>query len=315
LLRVCQEALANARKHARATAVELTLAFDPHAVSLTVTDNGVGFDPAQVGRHSATPESGFGLSGMAERMRQAGGHLAIDSAPGRGTRVVATLPYDTLSEPRAAAPSPASSGTIRVLIADDHPAIRAGLAALLAEQPDISVVAEADDGEEALLLAARVRPDVMLVDLRMPKLGGVETIERLAKLNLPTRAVAVTTFAQDEFVHEALRAGARGYLLKDVDARELVAAVRTVNGGGTHISPEVAGRLAASLTTPVRLTPREREVIALLGQGLADKEIAATLGTSVKTASFHVANVLSKLGAQSRADAVRIGYARGLLVE
>jgi two-component system NarL family response regulator len=131
-------------------------------------------------------------------------------------------------------------------------------------------------------------------------------------MHVPTRTLVVTSFAQDELVLQALRAGAQGYLLKDASAGELAAAVRAV-GGGAYLTPSVAGKIATTLARQERLTPREREVLSLIGRGLADKEIAAELGTSAKTAQFHVANLLDKLGAQNRTDAVRIAYARGLL--
>ena len=214
--------------------------------------------------------------------------------------------------------APAAKGApaqarFRVVVVDDHPATRAGLAALLDAQPDIGVVGQAADGEEALRLVAALQPEVALVDLRLPKLGGVETIARLARMRVPTRTLVVTSFAQDELVLQALRSGAQGYLLKDAEANELAAAVRTVGGGGTYLTPSVASKLAATLTQQERLTPREREVLHLIGQGLADKEIAAELGTTAKTTQFHVANLLDKLGAQNRTDAVRIAYARGLI--
>ena len=152
-----------------------------------------------------------------------------------------------------------------------------------------------------------------LIDLRLPKLGGVETIARVTRMRVSTRTIVVTSFAQDELVLQALRAGAQGYLLKDATAAELAAAVRAVGAGGTYLTPLVAGKLTSTLTQADRLTPREREVLHLIGRGLADKEIAVELGTTAKTAQFHVANLLDKLGAQNRTDAVRIGYARGLI--
>jgi DNA-binding NarL/FixJ family response regulator len=177
----------------------------------------------------------------------------------------------------------------------------------------MAVVGQAADGEEALRAIATLQPDVALVDLRLPKLGGVETIARVARTQMATRTIVVTSFAQDELVLQALRAGAQGYLLKDASADELAAAVRAVGAGGTYLTPLVAGKLASSLTRQERLTPREREVLYLIGRGLADKEIAVEIGTTAKTAQFHVANLLDKLGAQNRTDAVRIGYARGLI--
>jgi DNA-binding NarL/FixJ family response regulator len=177
----------------------------------------------------------------------------------------------------------------------------------------MATIGQAANGEEGVRLVAALRPDVALIDLRLPKLGGVETIARLTRMHLPTRIIVVTSFAQDELVLQALRAGAQGYLLKDASGDELAAAVRAVGGGGSYLTPLVASKLASTLTQAERLTPREKEVLHLVGQGLADKEIAVALGTSTKTAQFHVANVLGKLGAQNRTDAVRIAYARGLI--
>jgi DNA-binding NarL/FixJ family response regulator/signal transduction histidine kinase len=321
LLRVAQEAIANARKHARCTRVEVGLAFGEAAVTLSVADNGRGVDSPLL-THGPTPSGGFGLTGMAERMRRLGGTLEIISGAGHGpgTAITATVRYPVpLPETRASretsarpAPSPVFR-RYRAVIVDDHPAMRAGLAALLDAEEDVTVVGQAADGEEALRVIAALQPDIALIDLRLPKLGGVETIARLARLHLPTRTIVVTSFAQDELVLQALRAGAQGYLLKDASAEELAAAVRAVGRGGTYLTPLIAGKLATTLTQQERITRREREVLALLAQGLADKEIAVALGTSAKTAQFHVANLLDKLGAQNRTDAVRIAYARGLI--
>ena len=319
LLRVAQEAIANARKHAHCSQVEVRLEFGDERVILAVADDGRGFDP-EIARRGPTRESGFGLSSMAERLRRLGGALEI--ASGResdpGATIVATIPYpppvaESRPQPRVESPATPSPARTRVVIVDDHPATRAGLAALLEGQPDLAVAGQAADGEEGLRMIGALRPDVALVDLRLPKLGGIETIARVARMQTSTRTIVVTSFAQDELVLQALRAGAQGYLLKDASADELVAAVRAVGAGGTYLTPLVAGKLATSLRQQERLTPREREVLHLIGQGLADKEIAAEIGTSAKTAQFHVANLLDKLGAQNRTDAVRIGYARGLI--
>ncbi|MDF3038381.1 MAG: two component transcriptional regulator, LuxR family [Thermomicrobiales bacterium] len=315
LLRVAQEAIANARKHAQASQIEIRLEFGEDEVTLSVADDGRGLDPAVKGRLPAS-SGGFGLSSMADRLRQIGGSLDVRGGLGNGpgTTIVATVPYPpAITEPRAApAPIP-EENKIRVVVVDDHPATRTGLAALLDAQPDMATIGQAANGEVGVRLVAALRPDVALIDLRLPKLGGVETIARLTRMHLPTRIIVVTSFAQDELVLQALRAGAQGYLLKDASGDELAAAVRAVGGGGSYLTPLVAGKLASTLTQAERLTPREQEVLHLVGQGLADKEIAVALGTSTKTAQFHVANVLGKLGAQNRTDAVRIAYARGLI--
>jgi signal transduction histidine kinase/DNA-binding NarL/FixJ family response regulator len=319
LLRVAQEAIANARKHADPTRVEVRLDFRDDGVTLSVADDGRGFDPAALAA-DPTPSGGFGLTGMRERLRHLGGALQIASGLGNGpgTTIVASVPYPAPTPAPPSAPvgasRPATQRTrYRVVVVDDHPAIRAGLTALLDAEPDITVVGQAADGEEGLQVVTALQPEAALIDLRLPKLGGVETIARLARSGIPTRTIVVTSFAQDELVLQALRAGAQGYLLKDASAAELIAAVRTVGGGGTYLTPLVAGKIAASLTQQEHLTPRERQVLHLIGQGLADKEIAVELGTSAKTAQFHVANLIGKLGAQNRTDAVRIAYARGLI--
>lgn len=318
LLRVAQEAIANARNHAHCSRVEVSLDFDEREVRLTITDDGRGFDSKGIAERRG-PDAGFGLAGMAERVRLLGGQLEIQSGPGHppGAIVVARVPYPAPAADMQPSASTAASRRVdarfRVVVVDDHPATRAGLAALLDAEADIAVVGQAANGEEGLRMVAVLRPEVALVDLRLPVLGGVETIARMARLNVPTRTIVVTSFAQDELVLQALRSGAQGYLLKDASASELAAAVRVVGNGGTYLTPLVAGKLAVSLAQQERLTRREREVLQLVGQGLADKEIASELGTSAKTAQFHVANLLGKLGAQNRTDAVRIAYERGLL--
>ena len=319
LLRVAQESIANARKHANATRVELRLDFGDDAMTLSVTDDGRGFDPESIAT-TAAPSGGFGLAGMRERVRRLAGTLEITSGSGAcaGVTITARIPYPAPIAPPSDAPRhvpklATGQTRYRVVVIDDHPAIRAGLTALLEAQPDIAVIGQAGDGEEGVRQVAALQPEVALVDLRLPKLGGVETIARLAHLRVPTRTIVVTSFTQDEMVLQALRAGAQGYLLKDASEGELAAAVRAVGRGGTYLTPLVAGKIAASLSQTERLTPREREVLTLIGQGLADKEIAVELGTSAKTAQFHVANLLGKLGAQNRTDAVRIAYARGLI--
>jgi signal transduction histidine kinase/DNA-binding NarL/FixJ family response regulator len=316
IFRIAQEALTNARKHAAAQHAEVTLEYGPTTVRLTVADDGRGFDPAEAEARGPRLEGGYGLTAMAERMQRIGGHFMIESEGHRGTRMVAVAPYEPAAcaaSQASPAPKPEPAKSIRVIVADDHPATRAGIAGILGQQEGITVVATAANGEEALALVETLRPDVLMVDLRMPKLSGVEVIARLTKLGLPTRAVAVTTFAQDELVFGAMRAGARGYLLKDASPEDLASAVRVVSAGGTLLTPMVAGKLAGGLATHERLTARERQVLALLARGLSDKEIAGELGMSVKTANFHVANTIAKLGAQNRAETVRLAYERGHL--
>ena len=313
IFRVAQESLTNARKHARASLVEIILEFAPTSVTLVVADNGSGFDPDLAKERPPTEDRGYGIVSMSDRMQRVSGSLTIEGGPDNaGTRIVASAPYEPIVRITQPPPAPIVEGkSIRVIVADDHPATRAGLAAILSQQEGITVVATAANGEEALALVETLLPDVLITDLRMPKLSGVETIARMSKLGVPTRAVAVTTFAQDELVFQAMRAGARGYLLKDAGADELANAVRVINDGETYFSQIVAVKLAGGLAANARLTARERQVLDLLARGLSDKEVAGEISTSVKTASFHVANVISKLGAQNRAEAVRLAYERG----
>ena len=211
LLRVAQEAITNARKHANCTWVEVRLEFREHDVVLSVADNGRGFDPTVV-TAGPSPSGGFGLSSMSERLQRLDGTLTIESGTNGepGTTIVATVPYPAPTpeaRPSAAPFAVPKETRFRIVVVDDHPATRAGLAALLDAQPDMAVVGLAVDGEEALRLVAALRPEVALVDLRLPGFGGVETIARLSRLGLATRMIVVTSFAQDELVLQALRAG------------------------------------------------------------------------------------------------------------
>jgi DNA-binding NarL/FixJ family response regulator len=199
---------------------------------------------------------------------------------------------------------------IRVLIADDHAVVRQGLRTFLELHDDIEVVGEAADGEEAVAAVGRTQPDVALVDLVMPRLGGIDAIRRIRHDTPATRVLVLTSFADDESVLPALRAGAAGYLLKDVQPRELIGAIRTIHGGEALLAPAVATRLIEQLgaEAPPRapddhLTPREREVLAQIARGLPNKLIALELGVSERTVKTHVSNILGKLGFTDRTQA------------
>jgi DNA-binding NarL/FixJ family response regulator len=214
---------------------------------------------------------------------------------------------------------------IRLLVADDHPIVRDGLAAVLSTQPDLQVVGAAGDGEEALRLAAALRPDVLLLDLEMPELDGVGVLRRLQAGGDAIPAIVFTAFDTDERIVEAVRAGARGYLLKGAPRAELFAAIRIVHGGGSLLQPLIASKLIAHMQQPPAasanqalvepLTAREREVLHRLAAGQTNRQIAAALVVTERTVKFHVSAILAKLQAANRTEAVAIANAAGLLSE
>jgi two-component system, NarL family, response regulator len=201
---------------------------------------------------------------------------------------------------------------IRVLVADDHTIVRGGVAQILNEQPDIQVVAEAADGKSAVELYRQQRPDVSLVDLRMPGLDGVQVVEHVRREWADAVLIVLTTFDTEDDIDRALTAGAKAYLLKDVSPSELVSCVRTVHQGGTWVSPAVASKLVARMTR-VQLTLREMGVLRLVAAGKSNREIGETLSISEGTVKIHLTHLFDKLGATSRTEAVAKAVERGLI--
>jgi DNA-binding NarL/FixJ family response regulator len=213
---------------------------------------------------------------------------------------------------------PATTGPITVLIADDHPVVRQGLQVLLSVHDDITVVGEAADGAQAARLAAELRPDVLLLDLKLPVLDGVGVLRELRDRGCRVRALVLTSAADHTLAALALQAGAAGFLYKDVDPEALVRAVRSVHDGHTVLAPEAAGLLLpgaqrAAVTGLGALTGREREVLTLLADGRSNREIARLLSVSEKTVKTHVSSVLAKLGVADRTQAavIAVRYAGG----
>jgi len=324
LFRVAQEAFQNIHKHAAAHHVSVGLAFESAAVILTVEDDGVGFDP------SATPNDAdsFGLISMAARTRSLDGELLINSHPGHGTIVRAALPYVrpavvtaavVLKGVQAAMPS-SDAHPIRVLVVDDHPIARQGIRSILAGQPDVQVVGEAEDGLTAVAETSRLHPDVVLLDLQLPQLSGVEVLPKLRDVHPAVEVVILTVFDQDEQVFASLKAGARGYVLKDAPSQTIVEAVRAASHGQSSLPPKVATRvverfavLASQEVDPNALTVRELEVLGYMAKGTPYKEIATLMNITVNTAQYHAKNIMQKLDVRNRSEAVEMATQRGLL--
>ena len=211
--------------------------------------------------------------------------------------------------------------TIRVLVVDDQSMVRAGFRLLLADEPDLEVVAEASNGLEAVAQAARFHPDVILIDIRMPQLDGLEATRRILAVDPAARVLVLTTFNLDEYVYEALRAGASGFVLKDDPPEQLIAAVRTIAGGEALLSSAVTRRVIEHFTHLHRqpppaavesLTAREMEVFGLITRGLSNAEIGAELFISDTTVKTHVTRLLQKLDLRDRAQAIVLAYQTGL---
>ena len=300
--RIVQEALTNALRHSGASRARVVVTYGPTGSSSRCSTRA---------RERKTPRApATALIGIRERVAIYGGELQAGQ-PARG-RLRAEGP-----------PAALGDRVIRVLIADDERLVRAGFRRILDDEDDIRVVAEAADGEEAVTRAAEARPDVVLMDMRMPVVNGIEATRRIVVDENAPRVLVLTTFDLDEYVYSALQAGASGFLLKDAPEEQLLAAIRVVSAGGALFSPTVTRRLIdefarrhevnARTVSIEALTPRENEVLLLVAQGMSNAEIAAELVVSEHTAKTHVARILAKLGLRDRAQAVVAAYESGLV--
>jgi len=204
------------------------------------------------------------------------------------------------------------AGPARVLLVDDHALLRTGVANIINQEHDLRVVAEAGNGVEAIDAYEKHRPDVTLLDLRMPRMEGVEVVRRIRDKDPAARVIILTTYDTDDEISQALKAGAKAYVLKDIGADALVGCIRDFLSGKTYLAPAAAAKLADSVTR-VQLTPRELSTLKLLADGKANKEIASALDISERTVKTHLAHLFEKLGATSRTEAVKIATRRGLV--
>ncbi len=205
-------------------------------------------------------------------------------------------------------------GKIRVLIADDHLVVREGLEAMLHSSDEFEIVGQAVDGLEALRLVEELRPDVVLIDVQMPNMDGIEATQRIMQQAPTTQVVILSSFDQDEYIYKAIQAGARGYLLKDIELHALLDVVRAAARGESVLPPHIATRLMEHISaqrTQAHLTKREQEVLCVLAKGLRNKEIASQLNIAERTVKSHVANIIAKLGVSSRTEAVSQAFKEG----
>lgn len=326
LQRLLRVALENTWTHSQAAQVRILLDYGIQSLTVLIEDDGRGFDPDTVDLFG---EGRVGLSGVADRIRTIGGSLRIESATGHGTRVQAELPYapaPPVQRPAPAEVPPPPRGAIdpgeriRVLLIDDHAMVREGLERMMHGQADIQVVGAAATGAEGLRRIADLQPDVVLCDLQLPDMSGVDVISRVRTHFPDVRCLVVTTFDDDDSIHQSFKAGALGYVLKDVSAADLSNAVRAASRGESLLQPVVArslvegfGELARQGGVIEALTEREVEVLKALAGGARNKEIAFSLGLSESTIKTHLASIFGKLGVTTRTEAVAKGRDLGLI--
>ena len=301
LLRIAQEAISNAVRHAKPTAISVSLHRDRSHLELRIRDNGCGISAAEL-----LKQRGFGLTNMQNRAEKVGASLDIRDEVGRGTTITVTLPINYR------VPDKSMNSEIRVLISDDHPVVRNGLMAILTQEKDIKVIGEAKDGEETCQLYDELLPDVVVLDLRMPKKNGLEVIRELMTRTQKPRIIVMTTYDAPENIRLALASGAKGYLLKGAESAQVLNAVRRVFAGDSVLPTAATNKLLSCLVQP-ELTKREMEVLRRLSAGDSNKEIAQKLCLSQSTVKFYNQSLFKKLGAVGRTGAIAIAVKSGLI--
>jgi PAS domain S-box-containing protein len=329
LFQAVRELLMNVAKHSQASSARVEAKVENGILIVSVSDDGAGFDPRKLKKQGLSA-GGYGLFSIRERLTHMGGQLQIDSAKGRGTRIELRTPLFVPGPgPLAGAENGAATGQplrmIRILIADDQNLTREGLRLLLEKLPDIQVVGEAADGEAAVEQCHHLAPDVVVMDIAMPRLNGIEATKRIVAENPAIKVIGLSMHADGQFVLEMLRAGAAGYLLKDCAQQDLAQAIRAVDANLTFLSPGIAdsvvkdyvqGRTAPPPELPHPapvLTAREIEVLALMAEGINSKQSAERLGVSVKTIESHRQHIMAKLELHSVAELTKYAIRAGLV--
>jgi PAS domain S-box-containing protein len=334
LYRIAQEALTNVRKHARTTRARITLRRLGGNICLEVRDWGRGFDGRVPPESDATGERA-GLCGMRERAALLGGEFRIHSRPGAGASVVAEIPLLQAApahEGPISAPRRRTSPPARLVVADDQAIVREGLRTMLASEPDFEVVGEATDGREALELCRNLKPDLVLMDVRMPRMDGLATARAIKSDGCATSILMLSTYENADYLFEAIQAGASGYVLKDAGKRELIGAIRGALEGENPLNQRLAMQLLRRLVSedkrttgssselveqleplPEPLTPREVEVLRFLAQGQTNRQISRQLVVSPATVKVHVEHILAKLRVSDRTQAAVRASEAGLL--
>jgi PAS domain S-box-containing protein len=316
LFRIAQEALTNIGKHAAARSGRVAFSLHEGTARLVVQDDGKGFDLEQVRR--PTRQGGLGLYGLHERVALLGGTLALDTAPGQGVRLTVAVPVQGKSESLPCSGQPSKRrGTrthvgIKILLVDDHAVVREGLRMALDAQPGITVVGEAEDGRQALELIEELHPDVVVMDVAMPNMNGLEATRQSKRRFPEVKVVILTMYEDEEYVAQIVEAGANGCVVKRSAGTELLLALHAAMRGERYFSPSIArilvegyGKQLAPTDRIGRLTEREREVLQLVAEGKTNKDIADLLVLSIKTVKVHRAHIMEKLGVHDRVDLVK----------